>query len=145
MQDVEQNRLTAIRDHVRARGRRWTIAKDVVVETLLADGRHLSVQQIHDEVGRKFPQIDRSTVHRVLLTLAEDRVVHTLDQRGESRYGLSDRPHHHAVCTQCGREAQIPAAVVDRLLATAGTEIGFRFGHESITLMGKCVRCPDPE
>jgi Fe2+ or Zn2+ uptake regulation protein len=99
------------------------------------------VQQIHDEVARRFPQIDRSTVHRVLLTLTDERVIHALEQRGGARYGLSDQPHHHAVCTGCGREEQIPAAVVDRLLAKAGAEVGFRFDHDSITLTGTCATC----
>ncbi len=134
-------RLDAIRDQLRAGGRRWTLAKSAVVETLLAADSHLSALEVHDEVGRRFPQVDRSTVHRVLLTLADERVVHALDQRGESRYGLSDLPHHHAVCTRCGSEAQLPGAAVDPLLAAAGAEIGFRFNRDSITLAGRCGAC----
>ncbi|MGX6607482.1 Fur family transcriptional regulator [Micromonosporaceae bacterium Da 78-11] len=134
-------RLDEIRDRLRASGRRWTVAKGAVVETMLAGEGHLSVLQIHDEVSRRYPQIDRSTVHRVLLVLTDERVIHALDQRGGARYGLSDHPHHHAVCTACGREEQIPAAVVDRLLVKAGAEVGFRFDRDSITLTGTCSTC----
>ncbi len=135
----QQERLEAVRARVRAGGRRWTVAKGAIVETLIGHRGHLSVQEVHDEVTARFPQIDRSTVHRVLLTLSDEHVVHVLGRQGEARYGMADHPHHHAVCSRCGHEAEIPAAVVAPALAAAGEVTGFRFG--SITLTGTCPDC----
>ena len=134
-------RMDAIRDQIRAGGRRWTIAKGAIVEALLAGAGHLSAQQIHEDMGKRYPNIDPSTVYRALLTLADEGVVHTLDQPGEARYGLADEPHHHAICGRCGLEAEIPAAAVSRLLTAAGAATGFQFGRESVTLTGRCASC----
>lgn len=137
----ERVRMDAIREQIRSGGRRWTIAKSAIVEALLAGSSHLSAQQIHEEMCKHYPHIDPSTVYRVLLTLADEGVVHTLDQPGEARYGLADEPHHHAICSNCGLEAEIPAAAVARVLAAAGTSTGFQFGRDSITLTGRCPKC----
>lgn len=139
------DRLAEIRARVRADGRRWTVAKCAIVEALLAGSGHLSPREIHATVLIRHPQIDQSTVYRALQTLAEARVVHALDRRGEARYGLTDRPHHHAVCAGCGRDAEIPAATAHGLLAEAESTTGFRFGAESLTLLGHCAACDRPD
>jgi Fe2+ or Zn2+ uptake regulation protein len=136
-----RGRLDAIRDRVRAQGRRWTVAKGAIIETLLVHQGHLSAQQIHEAVAARFPQIDRSTVHRVLLALAAEHLVHVLGQHGTARYGLADRPHHHAVCAGCGDVAEIQADLVYRLVDEAGAAVGYRFDHDSLTLTGHCARC----
>jgi len=134
-------RVDAIRDQIRAAGRRWTIAKGAIVEALLAGPGHLSPQRIHEIIVKQYPQIDPSTVYRALLTLADEGVVHTLDQPGEARYGLADEPHHHAICGGCGRQAEIPATAVARLLTAAGAVTGFQFNRDSVTLTGRCEDC----
>jgi Fe2+ or Zn2+ uptake regulation protein len=134
-------RLDTIREHVRARGRRWTIAKDAVVEALIDTDTHLSAQQVHERIGARFPQIDRSTVHRVLLGLADEHVVHVLGRQGEARYGMADRPHHHALCTGCGREAEISAETIAPALTAAAGATGFSFDTGTLTLTGLCAGC----
>jgi Fur family transcriptional regulator, ferric uptake regulator len=136
-----EDRLEAIRCQVRARGRRWTIAKSVIVEVLLDAPGHLSARHLHAAVPERFPQIEQSTIYRALRTLAEEDVVHAFDRRGEARYGLSDRPHHHAVCGGCGQDAEIPAAAISGLLDAAAERTGFRFDGESLTVVGRCPSC----
>ncbi|MEU4160478.1 transcriptional repressor [Actinoplanes sp. NPDC026670] len=141
MRVQQHERLAAVRERVRAGGRRWTIAKGAIVEALIGHGGHLSVQEVHDEITTRFPQIDRSTVHRVLLTLADEHVVHVLGRQGEARYGMADQPHHHAVCARCGHEAEIPASAVAPALAAAAEATGFAFDSVGITLTGICGDC----
>ena len=137
----DRGRLDAIRDRLRSGGRRWTVAKGAVIEALLAEGGHLSAQQIHQSVAARYPQIDRSTVHRVVLVLADEHVVHALGQHGEARYGLADRPHHHVLCAGCGDVAEVPGDVVEPLLAAANAATGYRFDGHGLTLTGRCTRC----
>ncbi|WP_432838149.1 Fur family transcriptional regulator [Dactylosporangium sp. CA-092794] len=137
----DRQRVDRIRDQVRAGGRRWTVAKGAIVDVLLDRDGHLSTQEIHEAVAARYPQVDRSTIHRVLLALADEGLVHVLGQHGEARYGLADRPHHHAVCAGCGRVAEIPAEVMRRLIDTAGDAVGYRFDAGSLTLTGRCGRC----
>ncbi|MBU2667114.1 transcriptional repressor [Actinoplanes bogorensis] len=137
----QADRVDAVRDLVRANGKRWTIAKGAVVEALVGADEHLSVQQVHETIAARFPQIDRSTVHRILLALAEEHVVHVLGRQGEARYGMADEPHHHAVCARCGRETEIPAKVIAPALSKATAATGFTFATTSITLTGLCETC----
>ena len=137
----DRGRLEAIRDRLRAGGKRWTIAKGAVVESLLSHGGHMPALQVHDAVAARFPQVDRSTVQRVLLALEAERVVHVLGKHGEPRYGLADRPHHHAVCAVCGKVTELPTDLIQRFINEISVEVGFRFDRDSITLTGRCRRC----
>ncbi|XVV13975.1 Fur family transcriptional regulator [Actinoplanes sp. CA-131856] len=137
----ELARLDAVREHVRAQGQRWTVAKAAVVEVLLGTDGHLSALQVHERIVERLPQIDRSTVHRILLGLADEHVVHVLGRQGEARYGMADHPHHHVVCADCGREAEIPSAAITPALAAASEATGFSFDASSITLTGRCANC----
>jgi Fur family transcriptional regulator, ferric uptake regulator len=137
----DRARVDAIRDRIRASGLRWTVAKGAVVETLVGQPDHLSAAEIHEAVAARFPQIDRSTVHRVLLALADEHVVHVLGRSGDTRYGLADRPHNHAVCVGCGHVAEIPAEVTRRLIDRAGQSTGYRFADDCLTLAGRCGDC----
>jgi Fur family transcriptional regulator, ferric uptake regulator len=134
-------RVEAIRQRLRSRGMRWTVAKGAVIEALIDQHDHLSAVQIHAAVAERFPQVDRSTVHRVLIALADEGVVHVLGQSGDARYGLADRAHHHAVCVGCGAVAEIPSDAVGQLLDKATGATGYRFDEESLTLNGRCPRC----
>ncbi|WP_433294295.1 Fur family transcriptional regulator [Actinoplanes sp. CA-030573] len=135
-------RLNAIRDHVRAGGRRWTFAKNAIVGTLMDAERHLSPRRIYETLLPAHPQLDHSTVYRALQVLVDEGVVHSLDRRGEARYGLADRPHHHVVCGDCGRVAEVAAADgVQELLTMVGSRTGFSFAGQSLTLTGRCARC----
>lgn len=136
-----QHRLDAIRDQVRAGGRRWTVAKSAIVTALLDADRHLSVRRIHQAVLPRYPEIDQSTIYRVVQTLAEEHVIHAVEHGGKVRYGLSDRPHHHAVCARCGQDADLPAQTMRGLLTEAETETGFRFDGQPQSLLGLCPRC----
>lgn len=138
---MDTGRLDTIRHRVRASGRRWTLAKGAIVETLIDVPSHLSVQQIHQQISHRYPGIDPSTIYRALTTLTEDHIVHTLDQPGEARYGLADHPHHHARCLRCGRQAEIPAVAVQHLLDAARDQTGFHFAGHSLTLTGLCQPC----
>jgi Fe2+ or Zn2+ uptake regulation protein len=138
----DRGRLDTIRDRVRARGRRWTVAKGAVLETLLDQPGHLSALQIHEVIAARLPQIDRSTVHRVLLALADEGVVHMLGHHGQTRYGMADQPHHHAVCAACGQVAEIPAHLVDLLVTQIALAVGYDL--DRVTLTGRCGQCGQP-
>ncbi|WP_161952721.1 Fur family transcriptional regulator [Actinoplanes sp. TFC3] len=141
MTEVDQRRLDAIRDQLRCDGRRWTVAKSELVQAMLAAEAHLSARGLHEQLVSRYPQMDLSTVYRTLRALAESGVVHSLNDGSQTRYGLADRAHHHVLCADCGSLAEIPAAALDRLLATAESQTGYRFAGQSMTLAGCCGAC----
>ncbi|MBU2667124.1 transcriptional repressor [Actinoplanes bogorensis] len=141
MADDRQQRVAAIRERLRSDGRRWTVVKCALVEALIDSCGHLSARELHERLAGRYPQTDHSTVYRTLHALADAGVVHTLGRPGRVRYGLADRPHHHAICAQCDAVAEIPAGEVHGLLDATETRTGFCFSGQSLTLAGRCANC----
>lgn len=107
------------------------------------DRGHLTVAQIRDEVSAAGHEVDLTTVYRTVSTLVDATVLHALvvDERVAS-YGLTDTPHHHAVCTGCGAIDEVPAADLSAALAAARS--GSRFAlpdTAGLTLHGLCPTC----
>ena len=145
MADDSQDRLNAIREQVRASGRRWTFAKNAIVATLLDTQGHLSPRHIHEILLLRHPHLDQSTVYRALQVLAGEGIVHHLERPGEARYGLAERPHHHVVCADCGNITEVADDQVRELLMLIGSRTGFSFAGQSLTLTGRCETCLSDE
>ncbi len=68
-------------------------------------------------------------------------MAHVLPWPGEARYGLTDSPHHHAVCDRCGAVREIPAATLSGAVAAAERSSAFRLGEAGMALFGRCPQC----
>ncbi|WP_019930759.1 Fur family transcriptional regulator [Nocardia sp. BMG111209] len=130
---------------LRGHGLRCTAPRLAVLSALASarDRGHLTVAQIRDEVTAAGHDVDLTTVYRTVSTLVGASVLHALvvDERVTS-YGLTDTPHHHAVCTRCGAIDEVPAAKLSTALDAA--RAGSRFAlpdSAGLTLHGLCPAC----
>ncbi|MCX4094327.1 Fur family transcriptional regulator [Nocardia sp. alder85J] len=130
-----------LRDH----GLRCTTPR-LAVLTALGGAReqgHLTVAQIQQLLSGTGHQVDTATVYRTVATLVEANVLHALvvDERITS-YGLTDTPHHHAVCTRCGAIDEVPAEQLRTALAAARSGSRFALPETGgLTLHGLCPSC----
>ncbi|MFD6351534.1 Fur family transcriptional regulator [Nocardia tengchongensis] len=137
----EQFARLLLRDH----GLRCTAPRLAVLTALdraRKDG-HLTVAQIQQVLTEAGHDVDLTTVYRTVSTLTDANVLHALviDERVTS-YGLTDMPHHHAVCTRCGAIDEVPSAHLAEALAEA--RAGSRFAlpdTAGLTLHGLCPAC----
>ncbi|MFJ9365106.1 Fur family transcriptional regulator [Nocardia sp. NPDC101769] len=130
---------------LRSHGLRCTAPRLAVLTTLdRSRGHgHLTVAQIQQRLTDAGHEVDLTTVYRTVSTLADAQVLHALviDERVTS-YGLTDTPHHHAVCTRCGAIDEVPAELLSVALDQA--RLGSRFALPEIaglTLHGLCPAC----
>jgi len=122
-------------------GQRRTIARRLVLDALDETGAHRSAADIHARVAAVAPSLTLSTVYRTLSTLADCGLVHVLTRGGEARYGFADQPHHHSVCSGCGRTTEIPPDAVAELLPQLESVAGLHLAADGITLTGVCTDC----
>ena len=78
-----------------------------------------------------------------MTTLVEQGVLHALTvEGGVSTYGLAERPHHHAVCTNCGTIIEVPAQRLSTALEHAIEGSSFTLSEQAgLTLHGLCPDC----
>ncbi len=72
---------------------------------ILQAGRHLSAEDIHQEIEKKFPGIDLTTVYRTLELLVRlELVQESRFPVGPHQYEATDKlGHSHIICRKCGR------------------------------------------
>ncbi|NMO02820.1 transcriptional repressor [Gordonia sp. TBRC 11910] len=130
-------------------GLRCTAPRLAVLSTLAraeSGAGHLTISAIHQQLVEAGRKVDVTTVYRTVSTLVDLGVLHALsvDDRATT-YGLAHEPHHHAVCTRCGRIIEVPAERLTTALAHAS--IGSQFAlsdRAGLTLRGLCPDCQPP-
>jgi len=132
---------------LRARGLRRMPSRIAVLAVLEPVNGHLSVADIHqrilDGTLAGTPRPDLATVYRTVTTLVDQGVLHALAvEGGVTTYGLTEKPHHHAVCTECGTIIEVPANRLSTALEHAIEGSSFILSDQAgLTLHGSCPDC----
>ena len=129
---------------LRAHGLRRMPSRIAVLAVLEPVDGHLSVADIHQRIvdgGGQSP--DLATVYRTVTTLVEQHVLHALAvEGGVTTYGLTEKPHHHAVCTECATIIEVPAKQLSTALEHAIEGSSFTLSEQAgLTLHGRCPDC----
>ena len=136
-----------IGDLLRSRGLRRMPSRIAVLAALEPVDGHLSVADIHQRILEAtpdgMPRPDLATVYRTVTTLVDQGVLHALAvEGGPSTYGLTEKPHHHAVCTQCATIIEVPAIRLSTALEHASEGSSFTLSDQAgLTLHGLCPEC----
>jgi Fur family ferric uptake transcriptional regulator len=144
---VDAAAVERIGELLRARGLRRMPSRIAVLAVLEPVDGHLSVADIHQRILEVTPAgtqpPDLATVYRTVTTLVEQGVLHALTvEGGVSTYGLAERPHHHAVCTNCGTIIEVPAQRLSTALEHAIEGSSFTLSDQAgLTLHGLCPDC----
>jgi len=132
---------------LRAADQRYTTSRRSLIEVLAAADAPLTIA----EIVERDRELALSTAYRNLVVFEEAGVVHRIVTSDEhARYeldeALTDRHHHHLVCSRCGivRDFTVPDPLeheLDRVLRRAARSNGFEAQHHRLDLIGRCEQC----
>jgi Fur family transcriptional regulator, peroxide stress response regulator len=126
----------------RRSGLALTVQRRVVLQTVLERDDHPTADQILETVKERVPGISRTTVYRVLDTLAELGVIRRLHHAGASaRFDGKIHRHHHMICKKCNKVIDLEDQKLDRLGVSHVNDKGFRIEDFSVHLIGTCSAC----
>lgn len=119
------------------------------VARVMADGEQFrSAQQVHDTLRAEGASVGLTTVYRTLQSMAdagELDVLRTPDGEVAYRRCGADGHHHHLVCRNCGKVVEIMGDdAVNRFVAAAANDNGFRDIDHELEFFGLCADCPNP-
>ncbi|NTV52371.1 MAG: transcriptional repressor [Candidatus Firestonebacteria bacterium] len=115
-----------------------------VMESFIAAGEHLTAEELHRRVKRKFPHIGVATVYRTLKLMHAGGLCGELKlQDGTTRYeALCGRDHHdHLICTRCGRLEEVVDPDIEALQGKLFKRHGYRPQWHRLELYGLCGSC----
>lgn len=129
---------------LRRTGRRLTRQRRVIWNVLLAEpDRHLSAEDVVEQVRKRLPRVNTSTVYRTLEILVDDGLVLRTDLGGDRAYyePVREHQHHHVICERCGRVTHLHADTLGDLAARIEQDSGYLLGEREISFFGICPSC----
>ena len=128
---------------LRQRGLRMTPQRQLILDAVASMHGHVSADQVYQQVVRVFPDVNISTVYRTLEVLEELGVVrHTHFHDGVAQYERTDQAaHHHMVCSRCGSDFELDAAVLEPLANELRQRYGFQADLAHSAIVGLCRAC----
>lgn len=127
---------------LRERGFRVTSQRLDVYEALATSAEHMTPDRVLEAVRPRHPSISVNTVYEVLEALSEIGAIQRADiAAGPRRYDANIEPHHHLVCTRCGRQQDIDCAMADAPCLQSPAVDGFQVERAQVTFFGICPTC----
>jgi Fur family peroxide stress response transcriptional regulator len=124
-----------------------TVQRRTVLDALVQQPGHPTVDELFAIVRKRLPGISRTTIYRILETLVEMGIANKALHAGSTvRYDARTEDHDHFYCDGCGRvfdleDLGIPRPEVPEASADDDVEVNFI----SVYLRGLCPDCIDHE
>ncbi len=124
---------------------KFTIQREVILETLYNSDEHLTPEGLHHLIQDKEPDLKTgiATVYRTLALLEESNVVTSLSFGAQGKkYELGAKEHHdHLICTECGKITEFVDDEIERRQHAITDELGFKMNDHSMQIYGICAEC----
>ncbi len=132
----------------------WTAALDeagyfvteprrVVAEMVADRDSHFTANELVAEAKRARLGVGRATVFRALELFEQLGLVERLDlpNGGHAYVVCQPAHHHHVICTNCGRSAEVADLGISSITAEVESRTGYALDSHRIELYGLCPTC----
>jgi Fur family ferric uptake transcriptional regulator len=130
-------------DELRRQGYRLTPQREMIVETVAHAGRHITAEEIYEQVRMRTSAVNVATVYRTLDLLVELGLISRADLgAGKVTYASPVHgPHCHLVCRRCGCVIEADCDVVEALKKQIEKQYGFDAELHHFAISGLCAEC----
>ena len=126
--------------------RRNTPQKQMILETLVNMGSHVSAGAIFKELQQSHPEIGRATVFRVLSEMTADGILYRVQSTtGEDRFDITNHPHCHITCRLCGKVDDVWFDNEPHVTEQIRNASGYTVESEHIEFHGLCRECREKQ
>jgi Fur family ferric uptake transcriptional regulator len=126
---------------------KFTIQREVILETLYNSDEHLTPEALHHLIQELYPGLKTgiATVYRTLSLLEESNVVTSLSFGAQGKkYELGAKEHHdHLICTECGEITEFVDHQIEKRQHAITDELGFKMLDHSMQIYGVCKKCQE--
>jgi len=124
---------------------KFTIQREVILDTLYNSDEHLTPESLHNLIQSKHPELKTgiATVYRTLALLEDSNMVTSLSFGAQGKkYELGAKEHHdHLICTECGTITEFVDEDIEKRQHDITDELGFKMSDHSMQIYGICNKC----
>jgi Fur family ferric uptake transcriptional regulator len=134
----------AFRAYLREHNLPITAQRLAIADVLAASTRHLSAEDISQEVSVRHLRVGTATVYRTLELLVTSGLVVERDfGEGFRRYEPArDAPHHeHLLCIRCGQVREFRDERLERMTTLLAEAHGYVWQSHRLVIHGTCDDC----
>lgn len=125
------------------RGLRATRQRVALLRLLRKTRSHPTAASLHRSLLVEHPNVSLKTVYEILDSLIAANLASCVTDGGEPyRYEAQSHAHYHARCRVCGRLYDLAATSDGHIRGKSALPEGFVVERVSVTLVGRCPRCP---
>ena len=136
--------MEVLRGELRERELPLTQQRESIARVLFESTRHLSADEVAEELRRRGEQIGKATVYRSLALLVELGLAteHDFDE-GFRRYQMQigAAQYDHMICTSCGNVTQFRHPELNQALEEVARDARFAAITRQIKMFGTCREC----
>lgn len=126
-------------------GEKFTIQREVILETLYNSNEHLTPEALHQLIQKEHPELKTgiATIYRTLSRLEESDMVTSLSFGAQGKkYELGAKDHHdHMICTECGKITEFVDEEIEKRQHKIAQSFGFLMQDHSMQIYGICKKC----
>ena len=128
---------------LKGKGYRLTPQRMLVIEALHSTDRHISAEELYEQLHKRYPYSNISTVYRTLELLKKlGLVTETNFGEGRVRYHVAEMGHHHhLVCRNCGEIIDLHESTLHQLKDALLNNYGFDADLRHLAISGECSEC----
>ncbi len=137
--------LSDFKQLLKKNGLKFTIQREVILETLYNSDEHLTPEALHKLIQERYPDLKTgiATIYRTLGLLESEEIVTSLSFGAQGKkYELGAKEHHdHMICTECGSITEFVDEAIEKRQHAIAEEFGFLMKDHSMQIYGICAEC----
>jgi len=139
--------LSDFKELLKKNSLKFTIQREVILETLYNSDEHLTPEALHHLIQEKYPDLKTgiATVYRTLSLLEDSNVVTSLSFGAQGKkYELGAKEHHdHFICTNCGKIIEFVDEEIEKRQHAIAKTLNFKMEDHSMQIYGVCSECQE--
>ena len=142
MLEPTQTRIAEFPGVCRRAGLKVTSQRSAIFSMLATTDAHPTPEEVYSEIRKSAPSISLATVYKILDLFHDRGFIRRVSTQGQvARYDANIDPHHHLICSGCGRIRDISFAQNVPAREALPDSAGFRVSNYEIQFHGLCSDC----
>lgn len=129
-------------NYLKEKNVRMTSQRYAILEYLVGDDKHPTVNEIYDDLKEEFPTMSVATIYNNLKFFKKAGILKELPfGDSSSRFDLTMVDHYHAICTECGKIEDFDYPELNDKEKLEESLDGFKIKEHNFELIGICKDC----
>ena len=141
---MAKKEIEVLESYITKNNLKITHQRRVVLKAFLDSEKHVSVEELYNNISKSEPKIGLATVYRTLNLLTKSGLALEMDfGDGQKRYELCymHDHHDHMVCTECGKIIEFNHPLIEKFQDDVAAQNGFTITSHKLDLIGICSDC----